>query len=207
MKFNTSITVAKIQCLNDWITPLFQLIGNQVLSALCIIACLLGASACGMFAYRTCDASTWWSICEFASKQLPNKVISTVLLVFLVISAVISCYSLIMSCYYAWVFVKSREKQTEKTSTGFPEVFAASTDSSTVEEDTRRNRSYGDDSETDIVQENIHEPEREGLLSHEQKHEQARLRHLQMQQTTGYIDVLNDPAMKLKLKERSSRIK
>ena len=168
-----------------------------------------------MFAYRKCDALTWWSICEFASKQLVNKVISTVLLVFLVISTIISCYYLMMSQYYSWVFVKTREKQTEKTkassgvpaSSGYPDVFAASTDSSLIDDDMRRQRSYGDDSENDVIHENIPEPEREGLLSREQNQEQARLRHLQMQQTTGYVDVLNDPAMKIKLMERSSRIK
>ena len=114
-----------------------------------------------------------------------------------------------MSHYYSWVFVKNREKQTEKTKapSGYPEVFAASTDSSFVDDDMRRHRSYGDDSENDVIHENIPEPEREGLLTHDQSQDQARLRHLQMQQTTGYVDVLNDPAMKLKLMERSSRIK
>lgn len=117
-----------------------------------------------------------------------------------------------MSCYYAWVFVKSREKRIQDVTTtaAFPEVFTTSddstVDSSMIEGEAKRKPSTSDDSETD-VHEHIPEPEREGLLSQEYKHDQTRLRHLQMQQPPHYFDVLNDPAMKQKLKERSSRLK
>lgn len=187
------------------------IIGNQALSVLCVFACLLGAFACGVFAFRECDSSTWWSVCEFSTKQLENKVTSAVLLVFLGISAIISLYASIISCCYGWVFVKRREtrKPEVPNSTGFPKVFVTpddhSADLNMIESDTKRKQFYSYDSDSE-EEDNYPEPEQEGLLSNEQTHEQTRLHHLQMQQTPNYIAVLNDPAMKQKLQERNTKL-
>ena len=190
----------------------FQIIGNQALSVLSIFACLLGAFACGMFAFRQCGPATWWSICEFSSKQLENRVISVTLLVFLGISAIVSFYASVISCCYGWVFVKSRAKRKPEVplNTGFPKVLVTSDDDiddvNVILNDTHRKQYYSDRTDSEDERDKFPEPEQEGLLSYEKAHEQTRRHHLQMQPTPNYVAVLNDPAMKQKLKERNSKL-
>ena len=191
-----------------------------MISVLSIFACILGAVACGLFAFRECDSKTWWSICEFATKRLANKVTSVVLLVFLAISVIISVYASIISCCYGYVFVKTSGDRKRRipipipVASSSPKVLVAeenhSKDFTVVDNETHRKQYYSYSSESDDEDEGeddrTPQPEHEALLYQDQMHEQARLHHLQMQQTPNYIAVLNDPAMKQKLRERNTRL-
>ena len=76
-----------------------------------------------------------------------------------------------------------------------------------INSETKRKRYYSDGNESDDEEDQFPEPEHEALLSQEQIHEQARLHHLHMQQPPpNYVAVLNDPAMKQKLRERNTRL-
>ena len=79
-----------------------------------------------------------------------------------------------------------------------------------VDNETHRKQYYSysseSDDEDDGEDDRTPQPEHEALLYQDQMHEQARLHHLQMQQTPNYIAVLNDPAMKQKLRERNTRL-
>ena len=104
---------------------------------------------------------------------------------------------------------RAKRKSEVPLITGFPQVLVTSDTDNMAEfnvSETDTKRKQYSSGETDSEGEHYPDPEQEGLLLYEQTHGQARCHHLQMQQPPSYVAVLNDPAMKQKLKERNTKL-
>lgn len=193
---------------------LFQVTGNTVSSILALFGCILGLFVCVVFAVGPCDSDKWFSKCSFRLNKTEHRVLAILITIFLSSCTILSVYSSLMSCIHGWVFdfgacaVQTRNrKQNGDEHTG-------SRPTSTFQPlpmfDIEENCHTGDDAPisnnynaTSSFRQVDHDGNHlYGSSNDEDYHGHAR-KHVTGQQPPSYVAVLNDPAMKKKLKERS----
>ena len=171
---------------------------------------------CAAFALGPCDKVDWYFKCSFQKNKFHHRVIAIFITVFLFSCLMLCIYSSIMGCVHSWVFdfeaciVTMRPKDCDgeenhaRPVSGFQPVAMFDVDDQYSNDDMQITNKYDATSSFRHSGEEI--PESYSDDSIEDSHHSAMRHHIQATQPPCYIAVLNDPAMKQKLKERNSRL-
>ncbi|XP_052233855.1 uncharacterized protein LOC127846536 isoform X2 [Dreissena polymorpha] len=196
--------------------------GNTVTSVLSLIGCVAGLLVCVVFAVGPCDTDMWFSKCSYTENKTEHRLLAIFITIFLCSCTILSVYSSIMSCVHGWVFdfgacavemrrLESHENKTEsRPASSFQPAFQpvpmfdADENGSRSDDEMKISSKYT--ATSSFKQHNDHNNDRNWDGNHDDGHVAARKQHIQATQPQCYIAVLNDPAMKQKLKERNSRL-
>lgn len=194
-----------------------QVRGNTISSVLSLLGCLGGLFMCAAFALGPCDRSDWYFQCSFHTNSLQHRTIAIIITVVLFSCLILCIYTSIMSCLHGWVFdfdacivtMRPRkecegQENSVRPVSGFQPVPMFEMDDQYSTDDMQISNKYNATSSFRHSSE-----ERPGSMSDEsvgENHHLAMKQHIQATQPQCYIAVLNDPAMKQKLKERNNRL-
>lgn len=187
--------------------------GNTVLSILSLFGCVLGLLVCVVFAVGPCDTDMWFSKCSFKVNKTEHRALAVFITVFLCSCTIVSMYASIMSCLHGWVFdfgaceVQMRPRKPGQEQTGSRPVSGFTT---LPMFDIEENLNATDDMQTannyNATSSFRHSQDGRHLSGSSSEDHYPRKHIVTAQQPPSYVAVLNDPAMKQKLKERNIRL-
>ncbi|XP_053401733.1 uncharacterized protein LOC123548999 isoform X2 [Mercenaria mercenaria] len=190
--------------------------GNTVSSILSLIGCVLGLFVCVVFAIGPCDTDMWFSKCSFKTNRTEHRALAVFITIFLCSCTILSTYASLMSCIHGWVFdfeacavqTRSRKQNGEDRSGSRPNSTFQPLPMFDIEENVQTpddghiSNNYNKTSSFKQTNDGRHLSD----SSNEDQHHGYARKHVTGQQPPSYVAVLNDPAMKKKLKERNSRL-
>lgn len=190
--------------------------GNTVSSIISLIGCVLGLFVCVVFAVGPCDTDMWFSKCSFKVNKTEHRALAVFITIFLCSCTILSTYASLMSCIHGWVFdfeacavqMRSQKQNGEERTGSRPNSTFQPLPMFDIEENFQTSDD-GQISNNYNKTSSFKQPNDERPLSYssnEDNNPSHARKHVTGEQAPSYVAVLNDPAMKKKLKERNIRL-